>query len=293
MDERRIEELTDEARGALDDGNYPLAVAITDQLVPVVPDDAEVREIRATAFLKSGAVEDGLDEARRAAELEPQSDRFQVLLALAAWQSDRLTLAQQSWERAIDLSDRRPGLLVDYAWFMAKERGPRLALQAANEAITANSKSSTAWAALGLAQFRLRRRRAAEASLTHALELDPNDPYAQWAMMALLHDQRKDKSAAALGRLLGDTPGTGPLVDETRREARKRQIEAKLIQRGAVREPTYDASPRLLWLWLSIAVIMVAGLIFLGFTLPEFALDIYLWGAILLVLLLLVRRLYD
>ena len=56
--------------------------------------------------------------------------------------------------------------------------------------------------ALGLAQFRLHRRQEAEVSLTRALQLDPNDPYAQSVMAMLLQDQRQDSKAVALAVLL-------------------------------------------------------------------------------------------
>ena len=68
--------------------------------------------------------------------------------------------------------------------------------------------SSIAWAALGLAEYRLHRRREAEADLRRALKLDPNDIYAQSAMVVLLQEQRQDDRAEALADLLAENPGT-------------------------------------------------------------------------------------
>ena len=281
MDHPRIEKLIEEAREAVASGDFVRAVAITDQLTAVVPDDAAVRALRAEALLKSDAAEDALAEARRAVELDPENHHPHTLLGLAAWRAGRLTLAQQSLERAIELSGRKPGLLADYAWFMASERGPRMAEQAANEAVHANHESSTAWAALGLAQFRLHRRKAAQASLKRALELDANDPYAQSAMVTLLHDRREDASAVALAGLLTDTPGTEDFVETIRDEVKKRQIEKKLIERGAVREPTYyGESPRKFGLSLTFAAVMTAGLLALALAQPQ-------WNPLLIALALL------
>jgi Tfp pilus assembly protein PilF len=293
MDKRQLEELTEEALEALQRGDSLRAVAITDQLTAVVPDDPVVRAIRAEALLKTGTGEEALTEAQRAVELDPDNDRGHTLLGLAAWRVGRLTLAQHALERAIELSGGKSGVLADYAWFMASERGPRLAEQAANEAVAANHKSSTAWAALGLAQFRLHRRRAAEASLSRALQLDPNDPYAQSVMATLLHAQRKDSGAVALTDLLEDTPGTEAFVQRIRGEARKRQIERELIERRAVREPTYQESPRQFWLWLIVAVMTIAGLIALAFALPQLTPEICLWGLMLLVMLWVLRKFFD
>jgi len=291
MDRHQIEELTEEARDALEGGNYVRAVALADQVMAVVPDDPAACAIRAEALLRSDAGEEAFAEARRAVELAPENHHLHTVLGLAAWRSGRLTLAQQSLERAIELSGRRPGLLADYAWFMASERGPRLAERAANEAVCANYESSTAWAALGLAQFRLRRRRAAEASLKRALELDPNDPYAQSVMVTLLHDRRDDASAVALADLLTDMPGTEEFVQTIRDEAKKRQIEKKLIERRAVREPTYYDEPRRkFWFSLMLAAVMTAGLLALAYAQPNWSPALLVFAFTPLVLFWLLRR---
>jgi Tfp pilus assembly protein PilF len=294
VDERQIQELTRQAREALEDANPLRAVAITEQLVTVVPDDPGVRVLRAEALVKTDAGEEALAEARRAAELNPHNHHAHTLLGLAAWRTGRLALAQGSLERAIELSGGAPGLMADYAWFMASERGPRLAERAANEAVHANHKSSTAWAALGLAQFRLHRRRAAEASLTRALQLDPNDPYAQSAMANLLHDRRDDASAVALADLLSETPGTEELVESIRDEARQRQLHKTLVERGAVRQPGYHAeSPRLFWVWPALTILIVAVIVSLVALQPDLAPVIILLGLAPLVFLWFARRILD
>ena len=139
--------------------------------------DPAAGAIRARVLLHSDAGEEALSESRRAAELAPRDGRVHLFLGLAAWRCERLTLGQQSLERAIELSGGNPGMLVDYAWFMAVERGPRLAEDAALEAVAANETSSTAWAALGLVQSRLHERDEAQKSLDRAMTLDPDDPF--------------------------------------------------------------------------------------------------------------------
>jgi len=252
MDPAEIKELTEEALWALRDGDNVRAVAVADQLIAAAADNPVARAIRAQALLKSGAGEDALEEAQRAVELDPNSQHAHTILGIAAWRSARLTLAQQSLERALELSGRKPGLLVDYAWFMASERGPRLAEEAAQEAVLAAGTSSTAWAALGLAQFRLHRREEAEASLRRALELDPNDPYAQSAMATLLQEKREDKKAVALARLLEDIPGTEEFVESILGEAKRRQVARKLVERKALPDAVYEVPLRpTLWLFLA------------------------------------------
>jgi tetratricopeptide (TPR) repeat protein len=250
--------------------------------------------LRAEALVKTDAGEQAFAEARRAAELNSHDHHAHTLLGLAAWRTGRLALAQQSLERAIELSGRAPGLMADYAWFMASERGPRLAEQAANEAVCANHKSSTAWAALGLAQFRLRRRRAAEASLKRALELDPNDPYAQSAMVTLLQDRRDDASAVALADLLSETPGTEQLVETIREEARKRQITKTLVERGAIGRPSDRAEPsRWFWIWPALTILILGVIVLLIVLQPDLAPVIILFGLAPLVFLWFARRILD
>ncbi|MHC4181138.1 MAG: tetratricopeptide repeat protein [Planctomycetota bacterium] len=260
MDREKIEELSDQALEALRQGDHVRAVAVADQLIAAVPESPVARAIRAQALLGTDAGEEAVSEARRAVELDPQNQYAQRLLGLAAWREERLTLAQSSLERAVELSGRKPELLAEYAWFMASERGPRLAEQAAREAVDADEDSSTAWAALGLAQYRFHRHQQAEASLRRALELDPNDIYAQSAMVVLLQDQRKDAKAQALAHLLEDSPGTEELVESVRAEAKQRQIARMLVERGAVRDAALPESPRRRGLWLAVGAVMIAGL---------------------------------
>ena len=159
---------------------------------------------------------------------------------MAAWRAERLAMAQEAFERAIELFGKRPALLSDYAWFMATERGPKLGKEAAEAAIEADADSSTAWAALGLAQFRLHRRAEAEASLRRALELNPNDIYAQSAMVTLLQDRHEDSKAEALAGLLEEHAGAEDLVAAVRDEAKRRRIGRMLVERKV----DVDAPPR-------------------------------------------------
>lgn len=262
MDAADIQQLIDEAEAAIERGDVAEAVALADRLVAICPDDAQVRAVRVNALLKADEVEAAFCEARRTVELAPESEQIQFLLGLAAWRSNRMTLAQQSLERAIELSNSKPRLLADYAWFMAYERGPRLGEEAALRAIAAAENSSTAWAALGMAQFRLRRHEEAAESLKRALKLDPNDCYAQLAMARLLQERRQDNQAMALASLLEDTPGTEPLVEEIRQQAKRRQVAMKLVERKALPEK-HDGVPRHANRWLVLAAMLSAAVVIL------------------------------
>ena len=260
MDESQFDQLMEQARDALDRGDHVRALAIADQLVASAPDDPAACAIRARVLLHADAGEEALSESRRAAELAPQDDRVHLILGLAAWRCERLTLAQQSLERAVELSGGNPGMAVDYAWFMAIERGPRVAEDAALEAVAANETSSTAWAALGLVQFRLHQRDEAQKSLDRALKLDPTDPYAQSVMIAFLHESSQDSKAEALLELLKDTPGTLDAVEKIRLDVNSRRIARLLVERGVDRLEPGNLRRYIDWAWLAVTVALVAGL---------------------------------
>ncbi len=263
MDELEIRDLIDQAVAALNNGDYVRAVGIGDQLASVAPDRAVVSAIRAQALLGANAPDESFDEARRAVELAPRDHHAHQLLAMAAWRTERLRVAQEAFQRAIVLSDRRPELLSEYAWFMATERGPKLGEQAAREAVDADAESSTAWAALGLAQFRLHRRNDAESSLQQALRLNPNDIYAQSAMVTLLQDQHKDGKAEALAGLLEEHAGAEELVVAVRREAKLRRVERMLVERKVDPDEVSTEPRTFSWMWLLIGVAAVAPFLYL------------------------------
>ncbi len=260
MDQREIDNLTERALAALCDGHDVRAVAIADQLLGAVPDDPQGHAIRAQALLSSDNVDDALAGARRAVELNGENQYARRVLGLAAWRSEKLTLAQESFERAIELSGGESSPLAEYAWFMANERGPRLAEEASRRALEADEDSSTAWAALGVTQYRLHRRDEAEQSLNRALELDPQDLYARSAMATLLQDRRKDDQAEALADMLTTTPGTEEFVESIHQEAKKRKLAKMLVERNAMPEPHSDESPRRIAAWMLGATLMIVGI---------------------------------
>jgi Tfp pilus assembly protein PilF len=251
MDDADVRDLIDGAFDALRDGDYVRALAAGDQLVAARPEHAVARAIRAQALLGADSPEESFGEAARAVQLADDDEHAHRLLALAAWRTKRLALAQESFQRAIDRSGGRPVIVVEYSWFMANERGPKLAEAAAREAVEADADSSTAWAALGLVQFRLHRRAEAEASLRRALQLNPNDIYAQSAMLALLQDRHDDRSVAALAGLLQEHAGTEELVASVRDEAKQRQIARLLMERNVDIDHLVSEPRRYGWIWLA------------------------------------------
>ena len=258
MDSTHARKLIRQALEALEEGAHVRALALGDQLTQAMPNDAQVRAIRAEALLAGDSSGDeALEEARTATRLEPFNFHAHLLVARAAWKAERLTLAQQSYERALEYSGRMPELLSEYAWFMAQERGPRPAEEIASEAVDADEESATAWAALGVARHRLHRYREAEDALRRAMDLAPDDPRVQAAMVVLLQDQRKTDQAAPLIDSLSRIPGAEEFAAAARREGKRRQVESMLLERGVDPSP---AKPHNAWriaAWLTMTSIIV------------------------------------
>jgi Tfp pilus assembly protein PilF len=226
------------AQLALQSGNYEAALALTEEILEHAQVLPEIWEVRAQALSHLGRVQEAVEAARRYCSTRPEDSTAYWELATIAWRGGRLGLAQQAMEKALELTDRNPGLLAEYAWFMAFERGPRLAEAVAREAVSRAPESATAWAALGLALLRLHRIHEAEDALGRALRLDPNDPCAQCGMLFLLKEQRKNKSALALSMIMEDIPEAKPLASEVRREITRRLIAQKLVERGVELSPS-------------------------------------------------------
>ena len=261
MEEWEFRDRIDTAFAAMRDGDYVRALAIGDQLAAESPDCAAVRAIRAQALLGSETPGESYHEACRAVELAPDDAHIRRILAFAAWRVERLGMAQEAFERAVELSRRAPAILSEYAWFLAVERGPKVGEQAARDAIRADADSSTAWAALGRAQFRLHQFDEAETSLRRAMTLNPNDIYAQSAMLALLQERRQDERAEPLVDLLAAHAGTEEMLAVVRNEAKQRQIDRMLVERRVpIAEPPHAPSSAA-WIWL-LAGMTLVGLLF-------------------------------
>jgi Tfp pilus assembly protein PilF len=264
MDSSRVQAMIDEATAALQVGDFVRALAVADQLAAEWPENSRGRAIRARALLASGNGEEAFQEARLAVELAPADAPSQAVLAHAAWQTQRLSLAQTSFEKAVHLSERNATFLQEFAWFMASERGPRLAEKIVRQALAADERSATAWAALGLCQFRAHQRSEAETSLRRALELNPRDVYARSVMAALLQERGKNRKAEALADMLEDHPGTEEFVESVRQEAKTREIAGKLLERRIEFVDRLPAKRSYFWLGTAATAAGIALILYLG-----------------------------
>lgn len=158
------------------------------------------------------------------------------------------------------------------------------------DAVELQTRLSTAWAILGLAQFSLHRFQDADGSLRRALSADPNNPFALATMAVLLHQRRQDDKAIAVTRLLEDTPGASELIDEIRQKAQQRQFAREIVERNAYLEPQRVPGFSI-WVWLTVWLV-VSAVVLLVFQ-PSSPLGYVLGTAAPLVFVLLLRKLFS
>jgi Flp pilus assembly protein TadD len=265
VDAHWFEEQLEDALAAVKAGDYVRATAIADQLAMEAPEHPLVRAIRAQALLHISGADEALSEAQRAVELNPPDPQGHLILGYAAWRLQRLMLAETAFASAVRFSDRAPRYLAEYAWFLASARAPKPAEQAAQNALAADANSATAWAALGMAQFRMHRRAEAEESLRRALTLNPQDVAAQSAMVLLLQEQGRNVQAEILADRLEAHPGTEELVETVRQQAKHRRLAARLIARRLPVESAPAGNFRRLWIGVLLTAAVVGGMLFLAF----------------------------
>ncbi|MFI4860128.1 MAG: tetratricopeptide repeat protein [Phycisphaerales bacterium JB063] len=218
--------LTRQASLALHAGQPQQALAVLDRLAASFPEKGAVHALRAEALRMMGQLERAYDEARIAVGLDPNSIIGHQALADTAWGIDRLSQAQQSYEKILELevdADRLAQAWVRYALFMSYERAPRVAEKAAMRAIDVAPDQPDAWAALGMCQFRDRRADEAERSLNEALQRDPESVHARWVLANIFRWTGQDEKAEAMAKLLEAQPAGAGFASEITEHLRKKR----------------------------------------------------------------------
>jgi Tfp pilus assembly protein PilF len=187
---------------ALEEGRLPAALAAADQLVAENPHQSRFRWFRANVLYEMNQMPDAASEARTVVSLEPRFYPAHFMLAVCANRLDRRAEAQEHFEIALDLSQRDPDVLEEYALFMAAQRGAKIGQRVARSAVKELPDSAPAWTALGIAQLRLGLLAQAESALQRALEIDPHHGPAKFVLAGLYVQTGRRKTARALGKLI-------------------------------------------------------------------------------------------
>ena len=216
---------------------------------------ARVRLELASAYFARGQASTALDEIKLALSAKPDLQEAFNLRGLVYGSMGEVQLADQSFQRALQLSPRDGDTLHNYGWFLCQQRRFDASELQFNAALSAPqyTEGPRTLLAQGLCQARAGRWQDAERSLGRSFELDPSNPSTAFAFAEVLYrrgeyerarfyvrrlngqaDQSNAQSlwlAARIERRIGNMPG----VEDFARQLRERfpdAAETRLMQRG-------------------------------------------------------------
>jgi type IV pilus assembly protein PilF len=216
---------------------------------------ARVRLELAAAYFARGQANTALDEIKLALAAKPDLPEAFNLRGLVYAGLGESQLAEQSFQRALQLNPRDGDTLHNFGWYLCQQRRFDAADQQFTAAMAAPqyTEGPRTLLARGLCQARAGRWQEAERSLGRSFELDPSNPAAAFAYSEVLYrrgdyerarfyvrrlngqvEQSNAQSlwlAARIERRLGNMPG----VEDFARQLRDRfpdSPEARLLQRG-------------------------------------------------------------
>jgi type IV pilus assembly protein PilF len=216
---------------------------------------ARVRLELAAAYFARGQASTALDEIKLALAAKPDLPEAFNLRGLVYASMGELPLADQSFQRALQLNPRDGDTLHNYGWYLCQQRRFDAADQQFAAALAAPqyTEGPRTLLAQGLCQARAGRWQDAERSLGRSFELDPSNPATAFAFSEVLYrrgdyerarfyvrrlngqaEQSNAQSlwlAARIERRIGNMPG----VEDFARQLRERfpdSPEARLLQRG-------------------------------------------------------------
>lgn len=216
---------------------------------------ARVRLELASAYFSRGQTNTALDEIKLALAAKSDLPEAFNLRGLVYASMGEVPLAEQSFQRALQLSAKDGDTLHNYGWFLCQQRRFDDADQQFAAALVAPQYSEVprTLMARGLCQARAGRWQEAERSLARSFELDPSNPSSTFAYAEVLYrrgeyerarfyvrringqpDQSNAQTlwlAARIERRMGNMPG----LEDFARQLRERfpeSAEFRLLQRG-------------------------------------------------------------
>lgn len=150
---------------------------------------AKVRLELASAYLSRGQFDTALEEARQALAAKPDwPDAYSLLALIYASQGDNRQ-AEQSFQRALQLSPQDGNLMHNYGWYLCQQRRFADADRQFQSALAQPQYRDLARTlmAAGVCQARDNRMAEAERSLARAFELEPANPAVAYNLSDLLY----------------------------------------------------------------------------------------------------------
>jgi type IV pilus assembly protein PilF len=150
---------------------------------------ARLRLELAAAYFGRGQNTTALDEVKRALTAMPDLADAYSLRGLIYAGMNEPALAEQSFQRALQLAPRDGAAMHNHGWFLCQQRRFDEADRQFTAALAAPQYTDAArsWLARGICQARANQWAEAEGSLSRAFELDPGNPAAAFSFSEVLY----------------------------------------------------------------------------------------------------------
>ncbi len=202
---------------------------------------AQLRLELASSYFARGQFETALDQVKQAIASRPDIAEAYALRGLIYASLNQSSLADESFQRALQLDPRNPDTLHNYGWYLCQLRRWDDALSQFDAAIAQPRYRDTPRSLLakGLCEARAGRVVAAERTLSRSYELDPTNPGTAFNLAEVLYslgeyerarfylrrvNEQPDRAnaqtlwlAARVENRLGDVGGARRFGDELRR----------------------------------------------------------------------------
>ncbi|HMN91859.1 MAG TPA: type IV pilus biogenesis/stability protein PilW [Hydrogenophaga sp.] len=239
-------------------GNDPLASPITEFDEPEHRKRARLRMELATGYFEQGRTDIALDEIKQALAADATFVPAYTLRGLVFMQMNNPRLAEDSFQRALQLNPRDPDALHNYGWFLCQQGRHAQGVDLLNRALASPVYGGQArtYMAKGVCQVRMGQIAEAEGSLARSYELDPGNPIAAYNLAQLLFRRGENERAQFIVRRLNNSEfgnaetlwlgikierrlGNAEVVEQLATQLGRRFAESSqwnLYQRGAFHE---------------------------------------------------------
>ncbi|MEZ5662061.1 MAG: type IV pilus biogenesis/stability protein PilW [Burkholderiaceae bacterium] len=193
--------------GTMPPADEPAAQPLTEFDEPEQRKRARIRMELATGYFEQGRTAIALDEIKQALAADNTYAPAYVLRGLVMMQMNNPRLAEESFQRALQLNPRDPDALHNFGWFQCQQGRHAQAVELFDRALASPVYGGQArtYMAKGVCQSRMGQMAEAEGSLARSYELDPANPIVAFSLSQLLYQRGQNDRAQFIIRRLNNS----------------------------------------------------------------------------------------
>jgi type IV pilus assembly protein PilF len=188
-------------------GRVSAGEPVTESDEPEARKRARIRLELASNYFEQGQTDVALDEIKQSLAADPTYAQAYILRGLVFMRMNDHRLAEDSFQRALQLNPRDPDALHNYGWFACQQGRYPQAIDLFTRALASPVYGGQVKTlrAKGVCQIRMGQFDEAESSLARSYELDPADPFTAYNLATLLFRRGEDVRAQFITRRLNNT----------------------------------------------------------------------------------------